>query len=1076
MDSFRWSRLSDVINDIKYDALNHISLRSEEPVRFQIVNRDALINFLGSAIIRHEVVPSNHPVRLFFDIDIYTSRNRIWEYIRAILNDLKKSLIPELSKLEHICQIPLEINIEKWRILISLPEKKRISNTQGLLERFGFEDEQVRAGIHVILPMIVFEKIKEMKTFVSELMFSLEYSEVYDLSVYRKNCSFRVLGSLKSHEEGRPLRTISNEEAIKNDLLEFKEPENFDISEFYLHPSPETLVISLPNRSSSQYIRSEIERRNVYLNDPVEIYNYLIEKKVIEDLFVPNLNKNNIIHLRRTKGGFCGLCQRVHDSENAWLAVWALKKFFYIVFGCYRTSQTQTEQLPDHLVGFTESLEQATALDMDILEADPMTEEAFEIEYEPVSFSDEIKEWKDSVDSYDIQKTQNVEIDHLPANSHVFVVSGMGTAKTVGVHKYLKKLYTENSELKVILVSARRTLSAKFFSDYSDLDFELYWDIKGPITAKRIIVQVESLSRIDLENFYDIIILDEIITLFQQFIGDKNSSLSALRNQGLHSLISMMINANIVISLDAYFSAPVFATIQSFAQKKTHLIVNIFPSHEHYNYNLSHSIDEILAHMINEINSLKENEQIFIACESRGLATSLHQFLFSMFPEVSFMLLTSQTEQAKKFEYFTNVDLHLCDQVVIFTSVVSSGISYTKPVKRIYGFSTGRILHARALVQMLGRARNCKNWIIFIPEPKKDSPSEDWETIFKHTYLRLINRPMFIYFNALGGKISLQSFKSTYLALCLLMSAFFYQSQTQLLTEMKYILSRYGGTIEMLEPTIIDSKIYTPDYKKIIREMRKETRDQEILLMIEHAQLDFNFDFLIEKNKNGEALSLNERNFISAHMLIRFFNYCGPMDLLFFKKYDSKLLKLRWLKLSYSLNNPINDQKYSKKEERQILILLESLENKSALSTQINLMQGDLSKEKKSTARKLMLALGFENYWNNTGMSRDLIDEHLTEHRLFLHQQIIKLLPNQMKKIYTIEKLWVVINRAIRQTLGFQISKKEKNLKITLDDSFSYVAYNKEIKEKLEWIKFTPTSVAKKIPKPIIVIGNSLSF
>jgi hypothetical protein len=155
--------------------------------------------------------------------------------------------------------------------------------------------------------------------------------------------------------------------------------------------------------------------------------------------------------------------------------------------------------------------------------------------------------------------------------SVIGVCSGMGTGKTQGLRKKIKEDDRKADEAglprpKYIMPTAKISLAEAFYANYADLGFELYSNLpkKQRITADRIIIQMESLHRIDRRGVsYDVLILDESELITQQLNSPnfKRATSTAAVYKAL------MTHTPRVICCDALMSDLTINTLKRFGRK-----------------------------------------------------------------------------------------------------------------------------------------------------------------------------------------------------------------------------------------------------------------------------------------------------------------------------------------------------------------------------------------------------------------------------------------------------------------------------------------------------------------------------
>lgn len=973
MEILKFNRLNQVLESPFFDFQTHFIFRVENPNTFWLLQRKSLEEFLiNGKLIAHEVIIANCPCRLFFDIDFSSTMNNIWKQTQLIINDLYEVLKTELYHLALTTNEPLDIDPNQMHILTSFPndflEEEKMPE---LLEFFDLKNNTKKCGIHIICPNVVFQDIENVKNFVQHILPSLIYHEFYDCSVYRNNGTFRLINSIKSLDDRRRLLPLTLKDSLKNNLINVYHEGPGDFTQWIITPPCDIIPLTFNNEKKISNNTFLNKRQRACIKDELAIYNYLIENNIISNTFELDKVQNNFVHLRRTGKSYCLLCQREHDSENAWFVVWFLQNCYYITVGCYRTMDCFRQELPSHLVGICERPNSQTNEWFEINDDDYHLETNKRSPQNPKTFEEEILEWRSHSKHFLLQNQPLMDFPEIFSNSNVFIIGGMGTGKTVGLCNYIADQIVFRPELQILIVTSRRTLSAKLYSDYRKLNFQLYWETSGTLEIPRLITQVESLQRIDISKVnFELIIIDEAITILEQLNCRENNALAQLRLSSLQNLIILLRQATNIIIMDAYASMAMFTVFQSLAAKPTQIIVNIYPITQKRTITFANSLAHGVEHLVKTLRELKPEQQIFIACEERRFANALYSFLKERFPILTIQLITGNTDDNLKTEIFQKVNDNLTKNITIYTNVVSAGISFTKPVLATYGFAKGKILHARTLIQMMGRPRNCSFWIIAIPinnKTKKDLPS--WTEITQTAYLHIISKPHILQLSNTENFISKKSFQESYLAIALFNATLELESKYYFYKTLEMLLKRYDyistEIFDGLEPEDPDAK----DFENREKDLILQSKIFEANLLYESYFLTYDLEELTSKSQNGQAMTTQERDFIESHNIVNFYQYQGIIDMMFFLNYRSPWIRRLWLRVAYALNHPFQESTNSEKETLETVQFSKAFQYVNNIKNQVFLVHGSLHFDQLRAARQLMNLLGFTTHWSIKGFA-----------------------------------------------------------------------------------------------------------
>lgn len=959
------------------------------------------------------------------------------------------------------------------RVLTSFPS---INESKSFIPKpfklFNKEKNAIKMGLHIILPEVVFVNIVEMKRFVSHILSLLIYNEFYDLSVYRNNGSFRAPNSIKSSIDPRRLLPLTQQDAEKNNLTDFFHDGPEDYLNWILLPSKNTIPLSFKDLNNFNFSNNFQKKQPVFIKNEDAIYNHLVELKILSPVFQISKIKNNYVHLHRLQPGYCNLCKRTHESENAWFVVWSTKNKFFVVIGCYRTKENQQIDLPSHLVGYCENYNEIAQEWFELAPEDQQSDEIREDIFKPKHFFEEIEEWKKISNFFNLQNSSLITFDDIKPFHNIFVVSGMGTGKTENLHEYLKNETISNPHLSILIVSSRRTLTAKLETNYKNLNFSVYWDHDGPLDEKRLIVQVESIQRIkvDLASF-DVIVLDEAITILEQLDCKESNSLTKFRLLSFQILIALMRRSKNVFILDAYGSLALFSTIQSMVERPTQIFVNIYPVSEKKEVLFCKNENKAVEHLSQKLRNLNLESQIFIACEEKIFANVLLEYLKTIFPDFSYCLITGDTDGNKKVKIFHDVNKELNQNIIIYTGALCAGVSFVKPVESVYGFFKGNVLHGRNMLQMMGRARACESWVFGIPE--FDQYSEDlpsWENIANLAFLSITSRPLLVCFKSLSNPISLSDFNEAYLATTLFNTSLLVETRHYLYQTLKRLLLRYGcKMLPIFQGLSKDDEFYEKfDEKKI--EIRKKTKIETAVSLKKNFERDFDFEVLLKKSESGMSMSLEEKRFIEARQIVNFYNFEGPITEDFFYNFSNIFTRRLWSKVCYSLNNPFFEKPGSVAETEEVKKITSSHNFFGNIEKQAFLAHGKLFHRTLRAGRELIAVFGFDTLWTIYGKDTITLPQILKEKRIIIEQCLLKILSKQEGKVYTSNELWKVSNQALYKVFGIKLLKKKEKIAPKWPFNFHYVIENRQAKILKEILPCINQSKVKETNSPIVYI------
>tara|TARA_B110000208_G_C11800888_1_gene442264 strand:+ start:2704 stop:5829 length:3126 start_codon:yes stop_codon:yes gene_type:complete len=294
------------------------------------------------------------------------------------------------------------------------------------------------------------------------------------------------------------------------------------------------------------------------------------------------------------------------------------------------------------------------------------------------------------------------------------IQSEKGTGKTTSL---IKNIFNSgNPEFETILfISSRRTFGLKLFNDLAKYGFKLYSNIDEHfITEKRIIIQVDSLMRLNIHN-YDLIIIDECETLARymggsHFLKNINSSIIT------RDLEYRIENSKKTVIMDADLSdrcINYYSNISNIRKNDVYILLNHSTPYEEYTINYMNYDNWIK----NILNLVTQNKKLVIPMASNNKAKDLNILLNKYFTDKKILLIHKETSDEDKLKKLINVNNDWVNyDVVIYTPTVCMGVSFDIPkhFDHICGYGCHHSLGAQEFCQMLHRVREPKKKQIFL--------------------------------------------------------------------------------------------------------------------------------------------------------------------------------------------------------------------------------------------------------------------------------------------------------------------------------------------------------------------------
>ena len=227
---------------------------------------------------------------------------------------------------------------------------------------------------------------------------------------------------------------------------------------------------------------------------------------------------------------------------------------------------------------------------------------------------------------------------------------GCGTGKTKRLIEFLKPF----EKIKILVISFRISLTNELSNKMSELGMKSYLDTDAKqkwnsqfyeyegFIEERLIIQYESLHKVNDDMEYDIVVIDEMESVMEQMFSPTNIKHF---NVNLITLNSLIRNTKHVICLDAYMGRRTLNYLGHLKQD-IHSIYNNYQAEKSNTYYITKSTDTIYQKIKEE---LRKHKRVVIcsSCstdETRGLYKSL----VKEFPTKIGKLYTSKSPKEMK--------------------------------------------------------------------------------------------------------------------------------------------------------------------------------------------------------------------------------------------------------------------------------------------------------------------------------------------------------------------------------------------------------------------------------------------
>lgn len=259
----------------------------------------------------------------------------------------------------------------------------------------------------------------------------------------------------------------------------------------------------------------------------------------------------------------------------------------------------------------------------------------------------------------------------------VIVKAYMGKGKTRQLIDMINKV---PANWKIAVLTPRQKFAEAIYSELiaeTQRDFKLYLKTKNVEDAKNLVIQVESLHKVNQE--FDLIVLDEVESIFSQLVSVETHGTMIYNNHD--RFLFMMERAQKILCLDAFISS---RTVEVFEKLKIPYHLSVYKSKAVEREALQvPKKSHLLASMIE---ALKEGKKLFFFCTSKDKVQDffLPKILEEVKNESSVLIYSSKHKKKMKDIRKEWSDPNI--RIVITTSTITVGCNFDVPdiFDRIY--------------------------------------------------------------------------------------------------------------------------------------------------------------------------------------------------------------------------------------------------------------------------------------------------------------------------------------------------------------------------------------------------------
>lgn len=287
------------------------------------------------------------------------------------------------------------------------------------------------------------------------------------------------------------------------------------------------------------------------------------------------------------------------------------------------------------------------------------------------------------------------------------IAANKGMGKSKAIRASLRSLPPSTT---ILNVTFRRSLARGAASDipHGRSKHVVYLDeepgsVFGARSHPRLTILINSLWRVQGEGSYEVVILDEIVSIVEMLgseIIDPRVRLDICR-----SLVRILRSARIVVVADALLDEPSLQIVRRAIRTSVPACMHLFTHNNHEDY-VFNRYSSFLAWRGAITASIRRGQKVVIPCMTRSFALRLRDDLLVSFPRLSILTYVADGEHDMDTHMRHIQDVWKVD-VLIFSPVITAGCSFEqKHFDKCFVYAFQGTCSPRSAMQMVFRVRD----------------------------------------------------------------------------------------------------------------------------------------------------------------------------------------------------------------------------------------------------------------------------------------------------------------------------------------------------------------------------------
>ena len=313
-------------------------------------------------------------------------------------------------------------------------------------------------------------------------------------------------------------------------------------------------------------------------------------------------------------------------------------------------------------------------------------------------------------------------------SSAIYVCSDTGTKKSLTTVEWAKK----NLDKKCVIMVPRCTLATSYYVQLKNYGFKthIYESNKTAQLFKydRVIVVINSIYTLNINIIYDLVVIDEPISMYAQWPSTGNKL-----NQCVTNFECILKTCKKLIAMDAHINYLAIEPLMELTFMKPgdqSFIINNYNSGIDQNWYITSSdydfMSEILHDCINE-------KRIIICLTTKSMVNAIKQFIEHVCPNRRIIEITGETPRLAKTSFIENLDTLIRDgYIIIYNTAVTVGVSTLEHVDCVYLFNNNQCVIQEFHYQQARRCRKNTKFIILFGYLNSRTLPKTKEALFKN--------------------------------------------------------------------------------------------------------------------------------------------------------------------------------------------------------------------------------------------------------------------------------------------------------------------------------------------------------